>query len=446
MKKQRNVKKENLLLISGLFCISLGLIINRYILEYTIVSDGNIENPFHRVIIILFQLAMVSFGLFFIFIRFKIPAANVFLILSSSILALTAVEFLARIFYIPPAVVAGWRSFEPEYEKNQLGFRGQSIKYTSDDYVVILLGDSQAEGYGCGFKSMPERKLELFLNDYIKPVKVFTLAAGGYGQDQQLLILHEYYEKFRADLVILWQTPKNDIWNNIFPTHWPKDGMPKPTYMLKNDSLWGPNWRMGELIYHSPIRIVSLIKYMLAFGSKDQNWEQYLPKPYLRITDYNGQASCDWQERWDKNIGGMREENLNNEKSHLAMWLKPRSERMIYGLKLTRLLIGEIKKLVDSHNGQLILFRVTTQSKYTTIEDTVHCLNGRYYRTSSKQFNDNMAYLNQGFRTCIIPVTVDNWRINPEDAHLNESAIEQVMHDFALVIKDMILNVKAKEE
>ena len=434
-----NQKRKRLIIILGIACIAVGVIINEFTLELTVISDGAIENPFYRSLIIIFEVAMVSLGLFLICINFRPLLSNILLLISITLFSLLAGELILRIFYTPPPVVAGWCSFFPEVEKNQLGYRGRVIKFDRNDYVILLLGDSQAEGYGCKFESMPERKLETHCNDSTFSVKVFSIAAGGYGQDQQLLALQEFYQRYRADLVILWHTPKNDIWNNIFPTHWPADGMPKPTCILRNDSLYGPNWQIGELIYHSPLRIISLIKHVSDFGSKDKKWERYLPKPYQPVSNYNKPASHDWQVRWDKDTYGMRDENLHNEKSHLAPWLSPRSERMTYGLQLTRMLLSEIEKLATLHKGRLVLFRTVTQEQATVPKDTVYILNENYYRTSTKQFEGNMEYISRGLHSYVIPVTVDNWRNKEDDAHLNETALDQVMKDLATAIKNDIL-------
>ena len=215
--------------------------------------------------------------------------------------------------------------------------------------------------------------------------------------------------------------------------------MPKPTYILMKDSLYGPNWQIGELIYHSPLRLFSLIKRVSDFGSKDKKWERYLPKPYQPLTNYNKPASLEWQMRWDKDIYGIRDENLQNEKSHLAPWLSPRSERMTYSLQLTRVLLSEIKKLVSLNGGKLVLFRITAQDQPTIPEDTVYILNGKYYKTSTKQFEENMEYICKGFNSYVIPVTVRNWRNKEDDVHLNETALDQVMKDLATAIKNDML-------
>jgi len=156
------------------------------------------------------------------------------LIVSVSI-ALLIAEAMLRLVDKPKPIISGWKTSDinpelSELERNQLGFRGQQIEYADNDFVVVLLGDSQVEAMACGYEWMPERRLQNYLNSSGRKVRVFTVGASGYGQDQELLALREYYQKFRANLVILWETPINDLWNNQFPTT--TDGHAKPTFWL----------------------------------------------------------------------------------------------------------------------------------------------------------------------------------------------------------------------
>src|SRR5204862_3380236 len=111
---------------------------------------------------------------------------------------------LLQVAYVPPPLVSGWRSLRPRAEQNQLGFRGRPIVYAPEDYVILLLGDSQVEGYGLPFDAMPERVLESHLDWQNQRTRVFSVGAGGYGQDQELLALEEYFGKYRANLVVVW--------------------------------------------------------------------------------------------------------------------------------------------------------------------------------------------------------------------------------------------------
>ena len=64
--------------------------------------------------------------------------------------------------------------------------------------------------------------------------------------DQEYLAIEQYLAQYRADLVVLWQTPANDIWNNVFNTHMASRN-PKPTFWLDEARhLQGPSERLGE--------------------------------------------------------------------------------------------------------------------------------------------------------------------------------------------------------
>ena len=61
---------------------------------------------------------------------------------------------------------------------------------------------------------MPEALLEEAMN-YTSVCS--SIASGGWGQDQQYLSLKSFFENNnKVDLVTLWFTPFNDVWNNMF--------------------------------------------------------------------------------------------------------------------------------------------------------------------------------------------------------------------------------------
>jgi hypothetical protein len=53
-------------------------------------------------------------------------------------------------------------------------------------------------------------------------------------------------------------------------------------------------------------------------------------------------------------------------------------------------------------------------------EEVVYSLNGKYYKISRRQLRTNLAHVNSGTLSFTIPVTVPQWRVGPEDSHLNE--------------------------
>lgn len=358
--------------------------------------------------------------------RFK----NLLLVLASVLLTLGLCEAFLRMVYNFPPIVSGWRfQLNLPHETNQLGFRGQSIKYATDDFVVVLLGDSNVESIALDFPDMPEKRLQHYLRALGVPATVISLGAGGYGQDQQLLVLEEYFRSYRADVVVLWQTASNDVWNNMFPTHWPANGSRKPTYRLEGGKLIGPNETMGRK--SSRIKLIALVQRILDTKDKDGGWEKYLPEPYVPMLTYHGPVSRKWQERWDANQRMMLHENLANEKSHLALKLAPRSPRTYYGLRLTHRLLEEIERLAYANGAGFAIFSPGRPPRRSDNREFVCLLNNRYYRISSGQFEDNIRYMNNGFRWLRVPVTVKNWRVSPTDGHYNAVATDQIMRTLA---------------
>lgn len=363
--------------------------------------------------------------------RVKSFVFAVLLVAMSGTLTLLLAGVLLQKYYDPPAIESGWRSSVSPLEKNQLGFRGQMIDYAEDDFVILLVGDSQVEAKACAYSWMPERRLEFHLNSLGNKTKVFTLGAGGYGQDQQLLVLEEYYEIYRADMVLLLQTPDNDVWNNMFPTHWPENGTPKPTFWLEDEELHGPSEVMGARIRRSSVTLLDVLLSTITPLKRDEQWERYLPEAYVPMSTYDGRVNASWQQRWEKNIGQMRHEDLQNEKSHFILHLSPRSQRTEYGLKLTRRLLQAIQALVATHSGRFYLLNIIGELESERSEEIVYVLNQKYYRTSAQQHRANLDYITQEFPSFAIPVTIQNAVVGPEDSHMNQHAVDQVMKDLA---------------
>jgi len=369
----------------------------------------------------------------------------VLLLLGSIVLSILIGTFFLQLFYNPPPITSGWRSSESPLELNQLGYRGRQIAYSNNDYVILLVGDSQVEAaVSCAFDYMPESRLEYYLNSKRKKknVKVFSLGTAGYGQDQQLLALREYYTKYRADLVLLWLTPENDVWNNIFPTHWPTNSNPKPTFWLENGQLKGPTELIGEKLPYPTIKIFSLFrKFNPWIYKRDTMWEKRLPPPYAPLTRYEGTVNYEWQKLWNARLGTMRGENLSIEKSHFAIRLTPRSKRMAYGLELTRRLLQEIEHLVLTNNGKFIIFIVVPPSKRISyLEDGVYVLNGRLYQISERQYQENINYMLAGFEALKVKINLKNWQVGLFDRHLNEHAVDEAMMNLANILEQRIPN------
>lgn len=367
------------------------------------------------------------------------PAArNALLALASLTVSLVVAEGALRVFDYPKTGKSGWRGGPPA-EVNQLGFRGQRIEYADGDVVVVLLGDSQVASDSMPMEQMPERRLQAHLGLALpgRRVKVFTLGSGGYGTDQEYLALQEYFEKYRADLVLLWITLSNDVWNNVFPTHWPRNGAPKPTFHLRDGRLVGPHQAMGQAVPRLKLRA---LLYGVWPPDPDGDWEKYLPAPYRPLEGYDGPVDRMWQDQWDQDSPLARDENLDNEKTNLNLGLKPRSPRTLYGLDLTRALFTECRKLSERKGAAFGLIAHGLGPKGAPVhprlvspdqDEVVRVLNGKLYRLSNTQFWENVDYMVRGFPFFFLQIKVKDWRVSPRDGHMNAAAIDQVCGDLA---------------
>lgn len=423
-------RRKNLAAYLGILFVALGLVLTAAVLERLVLPEGTLVGTSRRAVAWgCCRILLIGLGTYLLIRR--PPVTTVHLCAFALLGALSAIlgALFLQFVFTPPPILCGWRSFAPVVEQNELGFRGHRIDYSTNDYVVVLLGDSHVEAMALPLASMPEQRLESHLNASGRRVRVFSLGAGGYGQDQQLLALQEYFRKYRADLVLLWQTPGNDVWNNLFKTHM-FNRNPKPTFWLDSGRLLGPSESLGQPLANSPIVVAALWQRVFALPRRDKEWELRLPEPYSPLNHYEGPVNREWQQRWDADQGRMRAENLATEKSHMAVTLAPRSKRTQYGLDLTRALMQRLQEVIASNNGALVVFQAEVPA-FESEDDEMFVLNGKYYRVSRRQFQANWDYVNRGFETEIVPVTVKDWRVSPEDGHLNNRATDQVMSDLA---------------
>ena len=362
----------------------------------------------------------------------------------AQLLALGGAEVVLQILDLPEQVYCGWRSTDDPADNNQLSFRGRRIAYDDDDFVIILVGDSQAAGYELPFEKMPERLLESSLHQLGHArIRVFSLACGAYGTDQQLLALEEYYRDhgYRADLIVLWQTPYNDVWNNMFVNQWALHSPPKPTFALVDGRLTAPTAsRIGAPML-SPIKVVALIqkridqRYRLA--ANDPLWTQrYLPEPYKPI-QWNGPTMDLWQKMDEEQFGYMPLENFVQDKCHYSLGFIPTSARTGYGLELTNALLHRMKQLVEANRGRFAAFEVSMMTSRLWmqpyhLEPRVYLFRNQKYRFSFAQEQANVRRMNEGIAFLKINCDVPDWRLHPEDWHLNEQAVKNVMHNLAL--------------
>lgn len=193
-------------------------------------------------------------------------------------MAVGVAETTLRLLDLPKEQPVGWVWRGDPDERNELGFRGHRAAGRVND-TIMLVGDSQVET-SLPFGHMPEVLLSSALRELTgRGTRVVSVGAAGWGQDQQLLALRRGLPVIRPRMVVLWFTPGNDLWNNTFPTHMPKDGWPKPTFWLEGETLRGPHaaWGVayrppGPRLFRAWRRILQRPMYVT-----DAEWESRLP-------------------------------------------------------------------------------------------------------------------------------------------------------------------------
>jgi hypothetical protein len=343
-----------------------------------------------------------------------------------------------QIFVEMTPITVGWRSRAPLRELNEFGFRGRSVVGDPQKPVVVLLGDSQVEAMAGTMEQMPEARLERYLAGQGIDARVCSLGTAGYGQDQQYFALREYLENHSADLIALWYTPGNDIWNNLFPTYMPANGAVKPTFRLIDDELKPPFLEWGSRNFSSPIKAIALLQRSRSrslFEKRDELWETFLPPPNGPLKNWTGPVDDAWEDVPD--YLSLILENLETEKSHFSIWLTPPSPRVKHGIRLTRRILMEIRSLAESHDARLVVFHAG-QPLRTDGTERVFSLSGKHYRAAESQIERTVDQLAEGFDWIRLPVRLEDWRVSEVDSHLNAAANDDTMRRLAVELRSRI--------
>ncbi|RJF99369.1 hypothetical protein [Noviherbaspirillum saxi] len=387
---------------------------------------------------------------------------NVFLTLLSLVLTLLAVEGVLRLADYPPAPPIGWRWDESPYRApfnaddhgtNQLGLRGNRVEYGADDFVVLLLGDSQVESGTQTADKLPEVVLRQELERAgMRKIKVFSVAGAGWGQDQQLVWLKEYFRHYRADLVLNWLTPVNDYWENTFVDRsvTPEAGRLKPTYTLaggKHLQTVMPaafDSRLVNLVALADGRIKHGAKFTLEQGELDR-WSSQLPSPHSL---HANAADCPAAELDQKLLIGaymsgsrgytlVTDENLGAGRSHFSPFLKNMSERDRYAVAITHRLLQEIANVARSHRASFFMFHPYRHDLDAAFRE-IRCIktaDGERYAYDGSDWLRHLKATPLKNQLITFDIHADKaLSSGPNDWHFNEEGNRRVMKELADIL------------
>jgi hypothetical protein len=341
-------------------------------------------------------------------------------------------EVVLRLTDRPGAPVVGWASGRPG-EQNQFGFRGHRFDPTAD-VRVVLLGDSQVEAYAVAFDDMPERQLQRTVAELMQTiVSVVSIGSSGWGQDQELLALRAHIKAARPSAVVLWFTEDNDLWNNTFPTHFPKDGSPKPTFWLDGTKLEGPNIPWLEAYRPPGLYLAQATRRVrgVPIYPTDAEWERRLPPPYRASAPSNDAVSLMKRLAEARGIRVdelpyFNDENFDTEKTHYNTYLVPESPRLTYSAALTRALLLRIRDLSEA-NGAKFFILVAEKSLPIPDPPTMFEIKGKGYWLSAAARRAVLARVVEGLPAIRVTGTSPDAVISKTDRHWNTEGNKYVM-------------------
>jgi hypothetical protein len=264
---------------------------------------------------------------------------------------------------------------QAEWNFNRFGARGADESIQGDELVVVLLGDSEVEAPTLANESMPESALERSLAAVSgREVRVVSLAASGWGQDQQLLALRHYFTRQRADIVVDWVTPSNDLWENAFLRRTVDDepGPLKPTFVLDEGRLREPETSLDSIEGRFAIWQV-LLRALRGRGRA-----MIRPSPeappigrVVRDAGCKGMVWIKWRDYYGNDVRGELEvqqdgryiasavtEAVADGRSHFASRLRIPQPVDIYERQLMAALLAEINDLTVAHGGTFVTLYV----------------------------------------------------------------------------------------
>lgn len=340
-----------------------------------------------------------------------------------------AMEGAFRLIDKPAAIISGWRGTQAPL--NEFGWRGRPITYAPDDFVVVLVGDSQVECKICPADETMDVILERALRRHIPKVRVVTLGAAGHGTDQEFLALREYFARYRADLVIAWVTIYNDIVNNL--TRSAGGGYhrfhPKPSFWLENGELRGPTEEIDAAVFTGKLRIL----WHRAFEDFERGWAARLPPP-----DHGTAQPPTSMDRVIRTV-----EAVEEQRSTWSILQTPRPARISHGIALTRALLDRMRTLSESKNATFAVMIEDSLSPASAEQAlrlgwemfapgkaaVVH--DNHWIVADADTYHATVQDVTAGFEFLSVPVRTANARISPVDNHFLMPANRQVMGDLA---------------
>jgi hypothetical protein len=245
----------------GVVFIAIALIANEWVLGAWLTVGGRVTNPASRLVLAMFDLGALIFGLALAIRRERAPWRQMLLSVAATLVTLLMAEgglrlvFAVRSWTAPQsrrvASVIGWRPVanllverdlpafgHVRYQTTRDGFRMYGNP-SSPKVKVLVLGDSFTEGETVSSGETYYEQLSRLRPDF----EVFGIGGGGYGTLQEYLLLDEAVDEIKPAMVLVQMHP-NDLVNNSHAL--------ESRSTTDNNQLTRPYWEDGRVVSRFP--------------------------------------------------------------------------------------------------------------------------------------------------------------------------------------------------
>lgn len=174
-----------------------------------------------------------------------------------------------------PVIDQSGEKYLADYSTDEFGFRTFGDP-GSGKKRILFVGDSWT-----GDPNTSDEEAYFGVVESELPVEVFAIGGGGYGTLQELMLVREFAEKVKPDILVL-QYCDNDLINNSFSLEGPR--------ITRNQKNFRPYWINGEIRYRLPADsfYILLHRYFRLFRTLDallstaqyRFYNSYYPPPY----------------------------------------------------------------------------------------------------------------------------------------------------------------------